>query len=128
MIFLSVSSVVHFCHDYIDVVQHDVGVVRGEGQRWPDPDGRVSAASEVDASLLETVEDFISDLDIFYINRTKSSQAAGSRQNLRESRLKLCEAAEDRASSLVNALKQTFLADSFDHLEMDSYDHPAKGH
>ena len=128
MIFVSVSSVVHFCHDYIHVVQHDVGVVRGEGQRRPDPDGRVSAASEVDASLLQTVKDFISDLGIFYINRTQSSQAAGARENLRESRLELCKATEDCAPSLVDALQQTFLADSFDHLEMDSYYHPSEDH
>ena len=43
--FSSVSSVVHFCHDYIDVVQHDVCVVRGEGQGRSDPDGVVTAAS-----------------------------------------------------------------------------------
>ena len=119
MLFLSVSSVVHFCHDHIDVVQHDVCVVRGEGQGRSDPDGVVTAASKVNSSLLQTVKDFISGLGILDINCTKSSQAARPRENFRESRLQLGEAPEDGAPCLVNALQQTLLADSLDHLQME---------
>ena len=83
MFFLSVSPVVHFCHDYIEVVQHDVGVVWGEGQGRSDPDGRITATSEVNSSLLQIMKDFVPGLDILDINCTQSSHAARARENLR---------------------------------------------
>ena len=128
MFFPSVSSVVHFRHDCIDVVQHDAGVVGGEGQGRPDPDGRVSAASEVNSPLPQTMKDFISGLDILDVNCTQSSEAARARENLRKSRLKVGEATEDGAACLVDTLQQTLLADCLDHLEIDCKDHTLKDH
>ena len=112
------TSFIHFCQDHIEVVHHDVGVVRCEGQGWPDPDGRVSTPAEVDPPLPQTMKDSVSGLNVLGVNSTQRSQTSGAGEDLGEPGLQLSEAIQDRAACLADTVQQTFLSDSFDNLNI----------
>ena len=110
------TSFIHFCQDHIEVVHHDVGVVRCEGEGGSDPDARLSTPAQVDPPLTEVVDDLIPQCQALHINSTECSQTASSRQKLREPLLEIIQAPHDGISSLVDKIKQRVFFYNFDNL------------
>ena len=102
--------------DVVEVLEHDVGVVRCEGEGGPDPDARLPAPPQVDPLLTEVVDDLVPQRQALHINGTECSQASCSRQNLRESGLEIIQTPHDGTSSLVDAIEQRVLFYNFDNL------------
>ena len=91
----SVSQIVHFGENLVQVVQHDVGVARGEGEGGADPDGRVSAPAQVDPLLLQPVENLVPYVSGLDVHGAQRAQAAAPRQHLGEPALQLRQAVEN---------------------------------
>ena len=98
------------------MLEHDVGVVRCEGEGRSDPDAGLSTPAQVDPLLAEVVDDLVSQRQARHINGTECSQASSSGQNLRESRLEIIQTPHDGTSSLVDAIEQRVLFYNFDNL------------
>ena len=91
--------------DVVEVLEHDVGVVRGEGEGRPDPDAGLSTPTEVDPLLAEVVDDLVPQCQGLHINGTECSQTPSPRQNLREPGLQIMQTSHDGISSLFDAIK-----------------------
>ena len=108
--------VVEVSEDCVEVLQHDVGVVGGEGQGGSEPDAATATPAQVDALLTEVVKDLVPQLQADHVNSTESSQATSSGQDLRESLLKIVQSPHHGPPSLVDKIKQGFFLQNFDNL------------
>ena len=98
------------------MLEHDVGVVWGEGEGGSDPDAGLSTPTQVDPLLAEVVDDLVPQLQALHINGTECSQTSSSRQNLREPGLEIMQTPHDGVSTLVDAIQQRVFFYNFNNL------------
>ena len=108
---------VEVSEDCVEVLEHDVGVVGGEGEGGSEPDAGLSTPAEVDPLLTEVVEDLVPQLQTDHVNCAESPQASSPGEDVREPLLQVVQAPHDGPTRLVDEVEQGFLLQNFDNLK-----------